>query len=180
MANNIIIENAQIAFRNFSGKEGQYNPAGKRNFCVIIDSELGEKLKEDGWNVRWLEPRNDGDERKAYMQVTVSFANIPPKVVVITSRGKTALDEETIGMLDWAEVETVDLIINPYNWNVNGRQGVKAYVKSLYVTLVEDELERKYHDIVEDEVEPPGESLCGTCGKNCGSKGECRYEDAPF
>ena len=37
---NIIVENAKIAFKNFSGKEGQFNPEGKRNFCLILDPEL--------------------------------------------------------------------------------------------------------------------------------------------
>lgn len=144
---NIIIENARIGFRNFSGKEGKYNPAGRRNFCVFLDPKIAEELVADGWNIRYLEPRDPDDDKQAYLQVTVNFSNIPPKIIVITSKNKTTLEESTVNMLDWAEIENVDLIIRPYNWDVNGKSGVKAYIKSMYVTLVEDEFEKKYRDV---------------------------------
>ena len=144
---NIVIENARIGFRNFSGKEGKFNPAGRRNFCVFLDSDLARTLEGDGWNIRWLQPRDDEDEEQAYLQVAVSFDNIPPKMILVSSNGKSQLDEESISILDWAEIENVDLIIRPYNWDVNGKSGVKAYVKSMYVTLVEDEFEHKYMDV---------------------------------
>lgn len=144
---NIVIENARIGFRNFSGEEGKFNPKGRRNFCVFLDTELGEVLQDDGWNIRWLEPREEEDEKQAYLQVAVRYNNIPPKIVQITSRGQTILDEDMVGVLDWAEIENVDVIIRPYNWEVSGKKGVKAYVKSMYVTILEDEFAHKYNDI---------------------------------
>lgn len=147
VSNNITIEGARIVFRNFEGKEGKFNTAGKRNFCVLLDDELANTLKEDGWNIKWLEPREEGDEPQAYIQVAVSFGVIPPKIVLITSSGKQVLDERNINILDWAEIANADVIIRPYNWEMNGKTGVKAYVKALYITIAEDEFERKYADV---------------------------------
>lgn len=144
---NIAIENARIGFRNFGGVEGKFNPAGRRNFCVFLDRDLADMLAQDGWNVRWLKPRDEEDDDQGYIQVAVSFANIPPKIVMITGNGKTAIDDSTVSLLDWAEISNVDLIIRPYNWDVNGKKGIKAYVKAMYVTLIEDEFASKYYDV---------------------------------
>lgn len=143
----IVIEDAKIGFRNFSGNAGKFNPAGRRNFCVFLEDELGKVLETDGWNVRWLQPKDEADEPKPYLQVAVSYENIPPKILLISGKGKTILDDNSINILDWAEIEEVDLIIRPYNWEVSGKTGVKAYVKSMYVTIVEDEFESKYYDV---------------------------------
>ena len=42
------LRNAQITFRNFSGQKKQFNEEGRRNFCVILDNETGEKMAADG------------------------------------------------------------------------------------------------------------------------------------
>ena len=145
--NNIRIEGARIGFRNFSGEEGRFNPKGRRNFCVFLEEDIAKDMKKEGWNVKWLEPREEGDDPQAYLQVKVVFGKIPPKIVLVTGRGKTRLDEDTVNILDWAEIQNVDLIIRPYNWEVNGDTGVSAYIKTMYVTLREDEFETKYYDV---------------------------------
>lgn len=148
IVDDLIFENCRIAFRNFSGKEGKFNPPGRKNFCVMIDDrDFAERLKKDGWNIRELRPRDDQEQPQPYMQVTVSYDNIPPKVVLVTSKKQTILTDETIGMLDWAEIKNVDLVVRPYNWEVRGETGVKAYCKSMYVTIQEDVFADKYENL---------------------------------
>ena len=144
---NVIMEDVRIIFRNFAGKEGQYNREGDRNFAVLLDDNLAQAMRRDGWNVKWLKAREEGDKDQAYLQVTVNFKGRPPRVVMLTSRGRTTLTEQEVEILDWADIRTVDLIIRPYEWAVNGKSGIKAYMQSIFVTIEEDPLELKYADL---------------------------------
>jgi hypothetical protein len=151
--NTVLLEGVRLVFRNFEGKEGKYNREGDRNFGVIIpDPATAEQMLQDGWNIKYLKPReeDEGDdaEETPWLSVKVGYGKgAPPKIMLVTERGRTALDESTVAMLDWADIKNVDMIVRPYNYDVNGRQGISAYVKSMYVTIEEDELERKYAEM---------------------------------
>lgn len=142
----LVIEGARLIFRNFSGKGDQFNREGDRNFNVIIDDEMvAQKLAEAGWNIKIRPPREEGDEALYRLPVKVNFnSDFPPKIWLITRSAKTLMNDETVGNLDYAEIKTVDLIITPYFWEVNGKSGVKAYLKTMYVTLEEDVFAEKY------------------------------------
>lgn len=145
----LTIEDATILFRNFSGKENKFNPAGSRNFCVILEPDLADALKAEKWNVRILQPREEGDPVRYYMQVNLNYGGKgrPPKVTIISSRGQTILDESSVHILDWADIRLVDLMIRPYNWENSTGHGVKGYVGTMYVTIEENELEKKYNNM---------------------------------
>jgi hypothetical protein len=152
--NTVVMEGVKIIFRNFQGKEGKYNKAGDRNFGVLLDDKTANDMAEDNWNVKWLKPREEDLEEdpdtpeQAWLPVALRYdVGKPPRIVSITDRGRKNLDEEDVEMLDWVDITNVDLIVRPFTWDVNGRSGVKAYLQSLYVTIEEDELEKKYADM---------------------------------
>lgn len=152
---NISVENARIIFRNFAGKPSKFNAEGKRNFCLLLDNDVAEDLKDIGWNIKYLNPRDPDEEPQAYLQVSVAFDNFPPNIWLVSGGKKTKLNEDTVSILDYAEIENVDIIVRPYTWEVNGKGGIKAYVKNMYITIVENEFEKKYRDLEDDDEDCP-------------------------
>lgn len=152
MSNNrpqeLVIEGARIIFSNFAGVEKQFNDAGDRNFCVVIDDPIkAQELREEGWNVRISRPRNEEDTPLNYIPVKVNFGGRPPQVFMVTSSNKVRLDEDTIGELDQVDIEYADVVINPYQYDFAGRTGVSAYLRTMYAVINEDRFAHKYDDV---------------------------------
>ena len=141
---NIQIEDARILFRNFSGKTSQQNPRGDRGFSVVLDPAIVPQLQDDGWNVKFLNPREEGDEPTPILNVAVRYGVVDPTVFMIQGKKKTLLNDETIGILDSMDIISCDMVITPYVWSIPGKSGVKAYVKELYVVCEEDVFAGKY------------------------------------
>ena len=138
------IDDAEILFRNFEGRKGKMNPEGDRNFCVVIPPEEIENVTAQGWNVKYENPREEGDVPRAYVPIKLGYVFKPPRVIIVTSAGKTPLTEDTVKLLDLAEFKKVDLIFRNHDYDFNGMLGRKAYLKTMVATIYEDELERRY------------------------------------
>lgn len=144
---NLVIQNARIFFKNFAGREGQYNRSGDRNFCVAIeDAEQAQAMIADGWNVKISKPRDEDDEPGYYIRVKVKFGDYPPMVKLHTVNNPegVSLDEDTVGQLDDCELERIDLEISPYAWEMNGKTGVTAYLKKMHAQLHEEAWEQDW------------------------------------
>lgn len=144
---NAMLEGVRIVYRNFRGEGGPYNREGDRNFSVVLDNETAAQMAADGWKVKTKPPREPGEDEFHTIPVAVSFKGRPPTVTMISSRGRTRLDEDSIETLDYVMIDNVDVILSPYQWEVNGNTGVKAYLEKIFVTIHEDALDLKYADV---------------------------------
>lgn len=152
--NIVVMYGVRLVFRNFEGKEGPYNQEGSRNFGVILPEDEAAAMLADGWNVKRLNPSEEEKEQGVeqgppWLSVKVAYGKgRPPQIFLINDRGKrTHVTEETVGDLDWVDIQNVDLIVRPYHYDVRGSQGISAYLQSMYVTIEEDPLARKYSEM---------------------------------
>ena len=128
------IEDARIIYRNFSGIGSKYNREGDRNFAVIIpNQEICDQLTAEGWNVKIKPPRDEDDTPFMFLPVKVKFNNRGPNIYVQSAGNVKRLTEETVGMLDEIDIQSVDMDLRPYDWEVNGKEGWSAYLQAMNV-----------------------------------------------
>ena len=139
------IDDARIIFKNFEGRGDKFNREGDRNFSLLIEDEnTANALIKEGWNVKIKPGREEGDDPFMRLPVKVKFTDYGPNVYLVTGDRRNELDEESIGCLDNIDIESVDLDIRPYDWDVNGRTGRTAYLQSMQVVQRIDRFAARY------------------------------------
>lgn len=141
------IDDARIIYRNFRGEASKFNRAGDRNFAVIIpDKETADILIDDGWNVKIKPPREAGDTPFMYLPIKVKFNENGPAAYLRSGNNQRKLDEDMIACLDDVDIESVDLDVRPYDWEVNGKQGRSAYLQAILVVQKIDRFASRYNE----------------------------------
>lgn len=136
MENDIVqMNNVKICYRNFAGRGDKFNPAGARNFAIIIeDQEAADALIQAGWNVKIKAPKVEGDPAFMVLPVKIKFNARGPAVYLKSNGVLNRLDEESIGILDDVEISNIDLDIRPYDWETPSGTGRTAYLQAICVT----------------------------------------------
>ncbi len=143
----LTIEHATLIYKNFSGAAKRFNAKGLRNFHIVLDTDTAKMLENDGWNIKWDDPVEEGDSPRPHIKVAVAFENFPPRIILISGKGgskRSVLNADSVDILDWAEIDNVDVVLTGSRWEVQGKHGIKAWLRKAFVTLSPDDLESKY------------------------------------
>lgn len=139
------IDDAKIIFKNFEGRGDKFNREGDRNFSLLIeDPNTADALVKEGWNVKIKPGRDEDEEPFMRLPVKVKFTEYGPNVYLRTLDRVNKLDEESISCLDNIDIESVNMDIRPYDWEVNGRTGRTAYLQSMEVVQRIDRFSARY------------------------------------
>lgn len=151
----LIIDDARIIFRNFAGRQTQYNRKGDRNFALVIDSkENADMLAAEGWNVKVKPPRNEGEDGLLFLPIKIAFDGWkPPKVYLKSADNFVELipsddpREDMVATLDTIDILSVDMDIRPSDWSTpDGRTGRTAYLDGITVHQQVDRFRARYDD----------------------------------
>lgn len=155
MANDIVIENVRVIYRNFSGTPTQYNKNGRREFSVVIDEPLAITLLDEGWNVKPLKKRDETEPQMYHLPIDLGAGKYPPKIVLLSGKRKVILEEPAFAELDVSDIEFADVLIHPRVWeDSNGGRKIKAYLRSGYFKIRDNPLDEKFANYGLDEDTP--------------------------
>ena len=157
MSDRLTLHNVTLKKRNFSGivDPNGYNDRGDRTVLVVLGQEQAEELgfdnitemyntlKADNWKIKSFNVTEDNDDPDAYMPCKVVYYEKNRSAVFMkTAKGSRLLNEETVGLLDSANIDIVkvDTVLKKHYYDSHGKQGWNVQVKSMEVTIEEDEI----------------------------------------
>ena len=80
------------------------------------------------------------------LPVKVKFNARGPAIYVLSGSNKpTRLNEETVGMIDEIDIQSVRMDIRPYDWEINGKTGRTAYLQAMEITQNIDRFGAQYN-----------------------------------
>ena len=130
------VEGAQIRFKNFSGVGSEFNTPGNRNFQLIIEDPMfADIVARNGYNIKEHPSTDPNDPPYWTLQCNVGYKAVPPVINVYEGDRCTSLTEETVGILDGARIQYIDLLINGNAWEKLGKTGVKAWIREMHAVL---------------------------------------------
>lgn len=147
----VVLEGVRMRYRNFKGEKGKYNAAGQRSVALEVDPLMADDLTAKGFTIRETNPNPDYDdddfEPVLYLPVKVRYDVRPPTIYLISDDVRTYIDEASVAILDSVDPDSVDAIVSPYDWELNGKTGTSAYLRELYVVITPSPLARKWGTI---------------------------------
>ena len=164
----IVIRNAQITTRNFTGTvRNQFDKEGKRYILIRLDPEDAENLKNDGWPIKMTKERPDRPEYEPYpyLKVNINLDHFyfhglrkVSRVYMVTKKNKILLDEGTIHQLEENYIEKADLKIDYVYYKSFDQWSV--ILESGFFTIEPDELYDEYfgnpsEPIIDDDDDNP-------------------------
>lgn len=151
----LLLDDAKMIFRNLSGAaRPPYNVEGDRNFSVVINPDLAQKLLDEGWRVKKLKDRvgEDGETIPGdyHLKVKLNYSHgRPPRVVLISSTGRTELGANEVALIDALDIDNARLFVNGW-WSDMAGGGYSAFLKTALITMKEDPLEQEYAKMLQD------------------------------
>lgn len=135
--NYVIIEGTKFIYKtNFSGDPDRdnYGSTQRKGNIIIPDIEQARRLIDEGFNVKLTKPKpgeEEGFVPRYYVAIKVNYdSEWPPKIYLMTDAiNGVLLDAESVKSIDYAWIDTVNVVLNKYE----GKNGKSMWVKSMEV-----------------------------------------------
>lgn len=153
----VIIPEQRLTIQEMENIEALYNEARIEKTAsgpvLLIDGTevltYADALQAIGWNVKIKPPREEGDDPFIHLPIKVKFNDRGPLVYMKSGNAKVMLDKGSVHRLDNIDILSVNMHVRPYNYDVNGSQGISAYLQAIEVIQQVDRFADRHSDDIE-------------------------------